>query len=320
VLPVWWRGRLLLFWFRILQEPPLDPQNLPTTSASKDQLMSLTLADLKGDARADAQQGSIAVRAVLCWSEYYNGGWQSPKTSDVNRPILLGKFTSSMPFDRSKFLLFAIAEEPALRLVVGDNLTSPSASFLFYNSHSTPVVENSFQSSPTWPPPFRVVGDANESPEGDRFLTAMYWPGGAPPKPYLALVMLRSTAPFSVAQPWYFPLQEPFNPPFLFADSRRAYYVTSMVETISVPDFAGFGFVMPSAASQHVDGPAMDLAREPSPDVNGPPVAALVQPALSALGAHSKLAAGVWPGSNVRYDGQEIGPLGARWPDQALRG
>ena len=34
------------------------------------------------------------MQAVLCWSEYYNGKWQPAKTSDVDRPTLLGDVRS----------------------------------------------------------------------------------------------------------------------------------------------------------------------------------------------------------------------------------
>lgn len=79
----------------------------------------------------------VTVQAVLCWSEYYNGKWQPPKTSDVNNPVSLDTSSPSV-FDRSTLRLWS--DEPQdgqLRITIYGNVTRRA--FLLYNTHSLPL-------------------------------------------------------------------------------------------------------------------------------------------------------------------------------------
>ena len=165
-----WKDRLLLFWLRILKQAPIDSQAISTTSTTTGPLASLSLQAIKEDAKRNAEANTkVTVQAVLCWSEYYNGKWQPTKTSDANRPILLGRYglSEELLVDRSQIWFRTVEESNYLRVVVStrgmdiwiwvnvqgpfsDMPTMPtmlhkytlkSISFFLYNTHSEPILE-----------------------------------------------------------------------------------------------------------------------------------------------------------------------------------
>jgi hypothetical protein len=48
-------------------------------------------------AQASSAGLSVAVQATLRWTEYYNGKWQPTKSSDPNRPTIIGSYDPSGP-------------------------------------------------------------------------------------------------------------------------------------------------------------------------------------------------------------------------------
>jgi hypothetical protein len=131
VLLVFWKGRLLLFWLKILKQAPLTLQKLGSPENPDPALTSLKMSDIKTDTTQ-----IVELHAALCWSEYYNGTWQPTKTSDVERPAYLGYWDYSWgEFDRNS---------PYWRLqgVERDDLlyvSTPGAYFVLHNTHSLPV-------------------------------------------------------------------------------------------------------------------------------------------------------------------------------------
>jgi Neuraminidase-like domain len=98
------KGRLFLFWLKILKQTSVDPNSMPAplsppnVDMRNNTLASVSLDDLNSGLQSNAAaQTQIAVNAVLCWSEYYNGKWQTTKTSDLNRPTSLGTFPATGP-------------------------------------------------------------------------------------------------------------------------------------------------------------------------------------------------------------------------------
>src|SRR5207253_6109905 len=112
-LPVVWKDRLFLFWLRILKSGPETAQTpvQPGKNAGDPTLASIHVSDLQLAAVP------ISVKAVLCWSEYYNSKWHPTKTSDVNRPTLITTLAPS-GFNRDALRLAAKAEGAALRVYV----------------------------------------------------------------------------------------------------------------------------------------------------------------------------------------------------------
>jgi Neuraminidase-like domain len=87
VVPYVWNGRLMLFWLQIHHKQITDPSD-PGLKHSKTGLADLdlgTLGDSVGQAAKTHTEEQIS--AVLCFSEYYNGKWQPPKSSDIATPV-----------------------------------------------------------------------------------------------------------------------------------------------------------------------------------------------------------------------------------------
>jgi hypothetical protein len=94
--PIIWNNRLFLFWLKVLKQNPVQANALPAPANPKASGLSLTgsgttIGDLQS-AGPSTLATQVNVQAVLCWSEFYNGKWQPMKTSDLNRPTMIGSF------------------------------------------------------------------------------------------------------------------------------------------------------------------------------------------------------------------------------------
>ncbi|MDH3444814.1 MAG: neuraminidase-like domain-containing protein, partial [Deltaproteobacteria bacterium] len=119
VIPVVWRGRLFLFWLKILKEPASD-----------------NLADVNPADVIPTEAPKVTVKAILCWSEHYNGKWQATKTSDISDPAWLDKLTNES-FNRSTLWLSVSGTEAFVRInIVRED--EGGTSFVLFNTHSLP--------------------------------------------------------------------------------------------------------------------------------------------------------------------------------------
>lgn len=87
IFPIIWRNQLFIFWLNIIEKPtPVDGSKTPAQTA-------------------DVPSGNNTRKNVeinICWGEYYNGKWTSPKSTDLQRPMtILGLST----FDRKELLM-----------------------------------------------------------------------------------------------------------------------------------------------------------------------------------------------------------------------
>src|SRR5262249_33822535 len=119
----------------------------PKKGSSSDgkKLVEMDYNDLQTVAQSGVEvQAEVAVHAMLCWSERYNGTWQAPKTSDVDAPMILGHFPHNGPraFKRSSLRL-RTAPLSGGRLMVDVSVEGTPAEeasgFILYNTHSVPV-------------------------------------------------------------------------------------------------------------------------------------------------------------------------------------
>ena len=125
-----WNDRLLLFWLQIMKEAPDDA--LRSQRATKELVDAERTTDAAPDPRA------VTTQAMLCWSEYYNGKWQPPKTSDVDLPSDI--HSSSTAFIRRNLTLGVSYDETQEWLRVSILYQgSARTSFVLYNTHSSPV-------------------------------------------------------------------------------------------------------------------------------------------------------------------------------------
>jgi hypothetical protein len=300
VLPVVWNNRLLLFWLKILKKGPDTPQK----PAGTDKLSNLTPSAL------DTLQVSVTVQAVLCWSEYYNGKWQPAKTSDVERPTTLGTWSGASAFDRSKLVLTSTEDGGALRIQVDDG--SGVSEFVLYNTHSLPVRGEDLPPSDLgFTPPeklrflerrastFYILYGTVDSEEN------VFWDE----RP-----IFDSAIPDRTVEPGN-PLQNVWDRPFFFEDSRHVFYVTTTEQSAS--ELPGFGFSVQSAKGT-LTGPPPLVMPDPAPvkDRQGSfprglsPGLVDRSPVERFVSEDAYIRTGLATTASVRYGGLKIGPAG----------
>jgi hypothetical protein len=338
VIPVVWRGRLFLFWLRILKQAPLvpTPPRMPGGVQVSGPLASLSPGQVRDDAQQIAANSKVRVQAVLCWSEYYNGKWQPTKTSDVDRPTELGEFfaSGSRAFDRSKLLL-SVHEGPdgLLVSIFGQGAWS---SFLLYNTHSLPVREEDIGLGPDVVFPsslfqsYRSLSTSTDtlSITYDRGIGFLYW-GGAGNRlgrSTLARDVLTNTIDDRTVEARH-DLQNVWDAPFLFEDSRHVFYVTTAEKLVMVPQFTGYGVVVRPSSRPVVEIPPLVLRRDPHLedilDKHGPilqgvdPGVVDPSPIERFVTEDANVRTGIGTSASVRYDGRDIGPAGAL-PDRQM--
>jgi hypothetical protein len=288
VIPVVWKDRLLLFWLRLLKKSP-DVANKP---AGHRPIVGLNTDDLPADPE-------VKVQAVLYWSEFYNGKWQPAKTSDVNLPTTVGSSLGNL-FDRSALHLGVSVEGDALRVYIRDtpfrfyiygtsHADTWPGSFLFYNTHSLPITgEVAPVPSPSAPVRQRdFVGDFKQD-----FGFTYSEVNGAP----LTREILRTQIPFAVVNPRH-ELQNAWDAPFCFADSRHAFLVTTTEAPVWVRSYDDYGVL--------VNPPVVEAAQIP------PLVVPTAPPPKPKVTEDAYIRQGLGTTLTVSYGDRQIGPSGA---------
>jgi hypothetical protein len=243
VIPVVWKGRLLLFWLKILQDSKVDPGEMPTTVSGTDgALGGLSLGSLKRDAKAGAQQVvKVTVKAILAWSEYYNGKWQPARTSDVNRAVKVGDFVPNA-FDRSQLRLSVYDKEPdragsPLVVEVQRGGLHALERFVIHNTHSLP--EQSIAVSQ----PNEAIRSLNA---GGRVFTVSYdqvrFQDEFNTLPRLVRPVLKNRTgdAMSAVGPLHDHLESPWDAPFFVGDSRHLFFVTTSRQPVLIRQDGGY--------------------------------------------------------------------------------
>lgn len=244
VIPVVWKGRLFVFWLRIIKKiltPELagniqnENENWAAIFAAMHLLShsnqndprsknfaNMTLSQAKAVTKDSAQEDiKLTVQAVLCWSEFYNGKWQPTKTSDINRPVTLGSFDSigSNEFDRSKLRLHVREDKGNLRLFIDGE---GSSEFILYNTHSLPLGKG--ERGYSYPSSNDAIPQSIKDTSSDTFrITYTY----KTPTPFVrSLLTSRTQTPAQTIEPNH-PLQKPSETPFFYEDRDHVFYVTT---------------------------------------------------------------------------------------------
>lgn len=243
IVPVVWKGRLLLFWLRLQKQTPLNPDQLKT-STNHGNLSSANLAGIQADAKQNAlQNASVTVKAVLCWSEYYNGKWQAAKTSDVERPTELGKYTAQDEFKRNDIWL-ATNEEGAnhfLRVVIDGDAYS---TFLLYNTHGLPEREedNSHEVSDMFIGP-RYLNTSASAFRIEYYILKTSEAGAAGST--LKRLLLNNQLTDRTVETTH-PLKNIWAAPFFYRDGRHVFFVTTTPKLVPIYLHAGVGVISKS--------------------------------------------------------------------------
>jgi hypothetical protein len=234
VIPVVWKGRLFLFWLRILKEAavPTDPP-----FRSEGPLASITGSEI------NAAPPDITIKALLCWTERYNGKWQATRTSAVTEPTLLGTFDSAgpNPFDRTRARMHAYDRPNGLHVTVVYDGTFASG-FLLYNTHSLPTSQENWSLDESIG--FRVAARVRSVlTDADDWLSVRYSnvpiPGSLRTSQY-DRVLLGNRRPDRAVEPTMIAPKDR-GAPFLYADNRHVFYVTTREAAPSIQ--VGDGFV-----------------------------------------------------------------------------
>ena len=221
VLPVVWRGRLFVFWLRISKETPVDGSASGVNETSTTKLGNVERRHMGAEASDRSAAQKTAVYATLAFSEYADGEWTPPRSSDPEHPATMGSFPVNGPdqFRRSNYSLFVrYGEDETLHVQV---LGSTYGSFLLYTPHGEPEIDPSF---PLMLPPqsrhLRVDGhDLKIDYAKNNFA-----PGYELPADIHTRNVLRGPRDWRAIQTGHHPAR-PWTSPFLLADRRHVFFV-----------------------------------------------------------------------------------------------
>ena len=277
VIPVVWDDRLLLFWLQIMKQAPAASSK---PSGDKD-LVDLKTTDVPADPL-------VTTQAILGWSEYYNGKWQSPKTSEVDLPSDI--HSSSTAFIRRNLTLGVSYDEQQEWLRVSILYQgSARTSFVLYNTHSSPVrladqTDNEMFLGFEWYAPYRGIDPSDTDSAAILDITYASPDTSATgwfPYTNVDRHVLAPDTPVSVITPHH-PLGEKrFVAPFFMEDRRHAFFVSTSQEVKWLQDFFDLGIV-------YYPGPMVEVT---IPPLIVQPEEVLVKP-------------------NLWGDGGPVGPIG----------
>jgi Neuraminidase-like domain len=294
VVPVVWKGRLLLFWLKIVQRPSL-PAPPPHPRAGS------TLFDLDPSTLIGEEESKITVQAILCWSEYYNGKWQPTRTSDINDPAQTPASISvkqGTNFRRPEIVMLALEEDNSLRLIFWSD--QHQGAFRLFNMHSLPLVDDSTFSFPSGQ--FRIVRRSELTGESDPTIGAKKL-GEILVSDYHVKDLRHPIFRFILNNPiagnvtqrvldgWY--------TPFLYEDNRHVFYITTSVPSNHIADWDRFG-IIPSVDRSLIAIPAIETTPVRIAD------SALVERRSAA--DQRRMARVISGNGTVRYGDKEIGP------------
>jgi peptidoglycan hydrolase-like protein with peptidoglycan-binding domain len=315
IVPVVWNNRLLLFWLGIQQQAPLAMAQPPAPANSDATFPNLTLNLVKADAKTGADSNAkMTYQAVLFWSEYYNGKWQPPKSSDPRNPAILGQYSAigADAFDRSSLRLWA--DEPQtgeLRISINGNVTR--AGFLLFNTHGLPIPAKAM-------PPVFAYGDTRGFETTSSKLVADYV-DRIPDVPVemLSRQILTDDTQMNTVAPYHL-VSSPWDAPFFFEDRRNVFYVTTTESPVWISNFSWYGVaVAPGIVAAEQAPPLVVQTGPPIPPKfwgDGGPLAlnpGAVDPAPIAryITEDAYIRQGLATSATVQYGGVEIGPSGA---------
>jgi hypothetical protein len=265
--PIVWNNRLLLFWLRVLKGQSGSPSVGTTQTDGAISGWKMTeVNQYTGSAATGA--AAVTVKAVLCWSEFYNGAWQDTKTSDVNDPVVLQIPASAtdrnLELDRNRFRIvvapyreYVPADALILAILPPNDGSVPAvpygAGFVLHNTHSLPTNTDRIRSDwgawigvllslpvplRTLTPSLRYFGD--QSP--GTFSVARYESVQSIVAPHVD-----STAAvlgFNMTPRYVEPQIGPGDAtcwPFFYEDKRSQFYVTIQKSFVPYPIWNGFG-------------------------------------------------------------------------------
>jgi len=349
--PIVWNNRLLLFWLRIMKDQSDSPAvGEPSSADSGKPISAWNMDDVNsytGSAAGSAT--SITIKAVLCWSEFYNGKWQDMKTSDVNRPAILHYSATAtdrnFELDRNRLRIVVQRYKenvPPDALVLA--ILSPSdgsspvipfgPGFVLHNTHSLPTNSDDITGTPiTGPPAGRdPTFGANRVPL--RVLTpSRQYLGDQSPGTFSIVRYYDSIRSIATnhadsstavlgfpASPRYVEPQiwpgDATDWPFFYEDKRNQFYVSIQKSFVPPHIYPGFGAEMAAAPSSVAQIPHIPPLTTTQFPISGGPDPALLDPGANQgpwtyAGAGRNLVAGFANQASFSFQGRIIGISGS---------
>lgn len=250
VIPVVWNDRLFLFWLRVLYQPPLGGTPVPIPERDDPSFGNVVRAVQANG----ASSLSVSVQAILCYSEYYNGAWQTVKTSDVSHPTVLGNNFNLNDFDRSRIQLRVFQLEDKLKIVIAGY-----SSFLLYNTHSLPIRREDDQliHSPVTTRLSRYVRMSGSNSARAQTLSITY--SDTERNTDIDHSVLTSDLNFSIIEPLHH-TNNPWSAPFFFEDSNHVFFVKPETHPMQIQGFGDIGLFISPGALQEVRIPSLVFA------------------------------------------------------------
>jgi hypothetical protein len=265
-----WDDRVLLFWVQVMKKGQ-ETSSKPT-GQTKD-LVDLDTNDLPPDP-------SVMTQAILCWSEYYNGKWQPPKTSEVELPSDI--LDSTTPFARRALgLRISYAEDQEWLRVSLTYQGSDRTSFLLYNTHASPIRDEDQTIGESllglWQyTPYRRIDTLNDSSQPTLDITYasvnFSLTSGYPFTEVERHVLAPDSRVSAIVPQHSMSDANRFNAPFFVDDARHAFYVRTTSAPKWVGGFFDVGIVYSPGLAMEVNIPQLVVQPEyvlPKPDLWG---------------------------------------------------
>ena len=317
IVPVVWKGRLFLFWVSIRQEVPPGQSSLVSNSSK--QLTELKGSDLSGSTK-------VRATATLYWSEYYNGKWQPPKTSDINRPQIVAEYNpATASFDRSQLTLYTSTGQDGALFVDVTYIPQSQRTkrFKLYNTHSLPVLPGDetmegggLDLMIMWLAQGRTFSAGNGAFTIEYFdpfsIQTTDWS-------FSRQVLGRALA-YQVIEPRH-PLSDIFQAPFFFQDRRHVFYVRSAMSTTPVWGYVDFGVQVAPPILAIPDVPPLTVKPDPwdlvlpeeliFPPIRFAPGVVDPNPVEHFLNQNATINQAIATAGAIRYGDRIIGPGGS---------
>ena len=236
VFPIVWRKRLFLFWLTTFEKPVEGNRNKTPQSM--------------GD-ESWGQHARKKVEVTICWGEYFKGKWTSPKSTEMNRPMVIKNLSEF----KNKFLLVygrtELVENPAgkfrerliLYLRYRGTGTDPNAVFTFTSKNAPPSLEYKDDTllfdqvrdhlTITFFKPYSGTSEPTELYNslflmpGRTFKVNVEQPVGASKAEITQTILTKKnklTKGFSILPAWY-PTENQFEAPLAYHDEHSTFFV-----------------------------------------------------------------------------------------------
>ena len=232
VFPIIWRKQLFIFWLNIIEKATEGDRSKNAQTISNE---------------AWGNHAKRNVEVNICWGEYFNGKWTSPKSTEMKRPMVISNLAK---FESNKLLIYGRIETPPgkfrERLIIyiryrGEGATS--GIFTFTTKNAPPFFEFGDDSilynkvrdnlNTAYFEPYNGTDETTELyytqflMPGKDFKVNVKQPfGTAKPEITESLISKKNllTKGFKISPTWH-PVENQFEAALMYADEHSTFYI-----------------------------------------------------------------------------------------------